>query len=71
MWLKKLLDKTTKALYNSRYNLGEKMASKGNWTVIYTFNKYANKYNRWKTVRINCNLCTYFCVVASHMKSHF
>lgn len=28
MWLKKLLDKTTKALYNSRYNLGEKMASK-------------------------------------------
>ena len=28
MWLKKLLDKTTKPLYNSRYNLGEKMASK-------------------------------------------
>ena len=28
MWLKKLLDKTTKALYNSRYKLGEKMASK-------------------------------------------
>ena len=28
MWLKKLLDKTKNALYNSRYNLGEKMASK-------------------------------------------
>jgi response regulator RpfG family c-di-GMP phosphodiesterase len=28
MWLKKLLDKLNKPLYNSRYNLGEKMASK-------------------------------------------
>ena len=28
MWLKKLLDKTQKPYYNSRYNLGEKMASK-------------------------------------------
>ena len=28
MWLKKLLDKIKKPLYNSRYNLGEKMASK-------------------------------------------
>jgi len=28
MWLKKLLDKFNKPLYNSRYNLGEKMASK-------------------------------------------
>ena len=28
MWLKKLLDKIQKPLYNSRYNLGEKMASK-------------------------------------------
>jgi len=28
MWLKKLLDKSINAYYNSRYNLGEKMASK-------------------------------------------
>lgn len=28
MWLKKLLDKLNTPLYNSRYNLGEKMASK-------------------------------------------
>ena len=28
MWLKKLLDKIQKPYYNSRYNLGEKMASK-------------------------------------------
>ena len=28
MWLKKLLDKLNKPLYNSRYKLGEKMASK-------------------------------------------